>query len=192
MAKEPSIYWYNGQLNCEHIKLMPKSFMNFSGREARNKQGKLCNEEGKRNFWIEVPEEFISIFEEENVNMRMLVNTLEDDGYPKNARVKVNVAFNGKEPAKLYLRDGIKDADGEYTEDYEEISKDEVSVLDGYRYEEADLILNVSRINEIHALYLVNGYFTKEYDSNPIKEKHAQQIRRPQKAAINDEPLPFT
>ena len=50
-------------------------------------------------------------------------------------------------------------------EDYEEISKDEVSVLDGYRYEEADLILNVSRINEIHALYLVNGYFTNEYQA---------------------------
>ena len=199
--RAPIIYRSGNQIVAENVRILPGGFLNFSGRETRNKvTGQIYNHDGQRNFWFEVPEDFFDIFIDESINLKITENSMPvADDEERKGRVKVNVKIDSGRVPKVYTRVGVKDENGEFITKFKEITNlKTISLLDEEFYEMADLVMNISRKNPTqHSLYLVSGAFTFKNIVDPIQQKYEGMIDKPdnngyaESPTDDEEELPF-
>ena len=166
-----------GQMN-----ILPGNFRNFRGEKRKAPNGKIVNDEGKRNFnlALDLPTEALDELVETGLNIKELPPRDEEYGDEPLRFVKVNVAFGGKYPPALYLVSGKGKM--------KELSENQLALLDAARFTKVDLIIRTYHKDEDSTtLYLQKGYFTIEQD--PISAKYADM----EIAAddFDEEELPF-
>lgn len=135
----------NGRVRVEDAQLMRfGNFSNFSGKPGK------YNEEGKRNFAIELSPEDADMLKAEGWHVNFLVPRNPDESGKYFIRIKVNFGFISPKIRFVNSNGG-----------FVEIGEDEVGQLDYCDIANADLILNLSRKG---AAYLHSMWVTLEED----------------------------
>jgi hypothetical protein len=145
--------------------ILAGNFRNFRGEKRKAPNGKIVNDEGKRNFnlALNLPVEALDELAATGLNIKELKPKDDEYGDEPLRFVKVNVAFGGTYPPNLYLVSGKK---------LKELSENELALLDAARFTNVDLIIRTYHKDEDSTtLYLQKGYFTIEQD--PISAKYA-------------------
>lgn len=149
------------------------SFRNFRGEKRR------FNDEGKRNFNLVVPEEYLGILSDMKCNIKELA-AKDEDGEEPLRFIKINVAF-GQYPPHLYLCS---------KRNKKELLQDELGLLDGAIFDNVDMILRTYHRDENScSLYLNNGFFTIKTD--PITAKYESLVDVENDSSYDTEEAPF-
>ncbi len=159
--------------------ILPGNFRNFRGEKRKSPQGKIVNDEGKRNFNLALNLPVEALDELAGLGLNIKEQMPKDDEYGDEPLrfVKVNVAFGGKYPPNLYLVTGKK---------MKELTENQLALLDAARFTNVDLIIRTyHKDEESTTLYLQKGYFTIEQD--PISSKYANM----EVSADDGEDLPW-
>ena len=166
--------------------ILAGNFRNFRGEKRKAPNGKIVNDEGKRNFnlALNLPVEALDELAATGLNIKELKPKDDEYGDEPLRFVKVNVAFGGKFPPNLYLVSGNK---------MHELAEGELGLLDGSRFANVDLVIRTYHKDENSTtLYLQKGYFTIQQD--PISAKYANMDigDGPLDDEDYDEGLPFS
>ena len=164
---------------ASQLDILPGNFRNFRGEKRKAPNGKIVNDEGKRNFNLafNLPDEALDDIASTGVLIKE--RAPRDEEYDRPLRfAKVNVAFGGKYPPELYLVSGKR---------MKQLTQGELGLLDGARFTNVDLIIRTYHNEDSTTLYLQKGYFTIEND--PISSKYAD-MEVGEFVADNEE-LPF-
>lgn len=149
------------------------SFRNFRGEKRR------FNDEGKRNFNLVVPEEYLGLLSDMKCNIKELA-AKDEDGEEPLRFIKINVAF-GQYPPHLYLCS---------KRNKKELLQDELGLLDGAIFDNVDMILRTYHRDENScSLYLNNGFFTIKTD--PITAKYESLVDVENDSSYDTEEAPF-
>lgn len=149
------------------------SFRNFRGEKRR------FNDEGKRNFNLVVPEEYLGLLSDMKCNIKELA-AKDEDGEDPLRFIKINVAF-GQYPPHLYLCS---------KRNKKELLQDELGLLDGAIFDNVDMILRTYHRDENScSLYLNNGFFTIKTD--PITAKYESLVDVENDSSYDTEEAPF-
>ena len=149
------------------------SFRNFRGEKRR------FNDEGKRNFNLVVPDEYLDLLSDMKCNIKELA-AKDEDGEEPLRFIKVNVAF-GQYPPHLYLCN---------KKNKKELLQDELGLLDGAIFDNVDMILRTYHRDENScSLYLNTGFFTIKTD--PITAKYESLVDVENDGSEDAEEAPF-
>lgn len=149
---------------ANQMDILPGNFRNFRGEKRKAPNGKIVNDEGKRNFnlALNIPAEGLE--ELRGIGLNVKDKAPRDPEYNDEPLhfVKVNVAFGGKYPPELYLVSGRR---------MKLLTENELALLDGSRFSNVDLVISTYHNEDSTTLYLQKGYFSIEQD--PISAKYA-------------------
>lgn len=163
-----------------------KYFRNFSGLEKRDKKGKVCNSEGRRNFCLKLdfPTDVLDELYALGLDIVEFASQNEEEYGDEPLRfVRIQISEGGRAPSQLYLMNDIR-------KKKKELTGKEINLLDSARFSKVELVVRTWHKEDGKvSLYLNNGYFYQEM--NPIEAKYADYDEVLGDEFEDGEPLPF-
>lgn len=161
-------------------------FRNFAGEKRVGKSGKwagrVVNDEGKRNFNIRIPDEYMDYFMSIGTNIGEWGGNPEE-GEPPIHYFKVNVnTLTAKTPPVIYMENTAGKMN--------ELPVTSYAKLDGMNIESAKMIINISFKYDAPAFYLDSAIVKPHLNS--IREKFLMQAEMDDlEPTIPEDEIPF-
>ena len=150
--------------------ILPATFRNFAGEKRVGKSGKnagrVVNDEGKRNFNIRIPDEYMDYFMSIGANIGEWGGN-EEEGEPPVHYFKVNVnTTTSKVPPTIYTI--------QTSGKMKEMPESSYAKIDGMNIDFAEMTINISFKYDTPSFYLSSASFKPHLD--PITEKYNLQL----------------